>query len=145
MNLTSQKRMAADILCVGQSRVWIDPAQGERVSEAITKQDIRNLIESGIIKKKEKQGTSKGRNRKNKKQKEKGRKKGKGSRKGSKKARSNDKEEWMSKIRALRKRLKELRDNGKIDQEIYRKAYNMAKGGFFRDKNHMEIWIEKNK
>ena len=36
MNLTTQKRLAADILKVGVNRVWIDPENIEEVSRAIT-------------------------------------------------------------------------------------------------------------
>ena len=36
MNLTTQKRLAADLLKVGVNRVWIDPNNLEEVSRAIT-------------------------------------------------------------------------------------------------------------
>ncbi len=144
MNLRSQRRMAAEVLDVGKSRVWIDPERVEDVSEAITKQDIRNLVESGVIKKKAKKGTSKGRARKNKAQRKKGRKKGHGKRKGSKGARKKSKDHWKEKIRALRKDLREKRDSGEISRSDYRKLYRKAKGGFFRNKKHMNLYINKN-
>ncbi|HNS25277.1 MAG TPA: 50S ribosomal protein L19e, partial [Methanobacteriaceae archaeon] len=34
MNLTTQKRLAADILKIGVNRVWIDPDHSEEVSQA---------------------------------------------------------------------------------------------------------------
>lgn len=141
MKLTSQKRMAADIMGVGKDRVWIDPDEQERVDEAITRQDIRNLIEGGTIKKKPKKGTSNARAKKNKKQKKKGRRKGHGSRKGKKTARKDSKTEWVETIRAIRKKLKEMRGE-EITKEQYRKLYDMAKGGFFRDTKHLETYIE---
>ncbi len=144
MNLRSQRRMAAEVLNVGKNRVWIDPENVEEVSEAITKQDIRNLIESGAIKKKKKKGTSKGRSRKNKKQKKKGRRKGHGKRKGSKGARKKQKDDWKEKIRAIRSELKEKRDNEEITKSQYRELYKKAKGGFFRNKKHMNLYIDKN-
>ena len=134
--------MASEVMDVGKSRVWIDPDEEEKVSEAITRQDIRNLVESGAIQKKEKKGTSKGRSRKNKKQKAKGRQKGHGSRKGKKTARKDSKETWMENIRAIRKRLKEMKDEEEVNPAQYRKLYDMAKGGFFRDTKHLENHVE---
>ncbi|PSH00979.1 MAG: 50S ribosomal protein L19e, partial [Nanohaloarchaea archaeon SW_7_46_7] len=43
-DLKSQKRMASEVMDVGKDRVWIDPEQMDRVDEAITRQDIRNLV-----------------------------------------------------------------------------------------------------
>ena len=137
-NLSSQRRMASEVLDVGKGRVWIDPDQKEQVEEAITRQDIRNLVESGAIQKRKVKGTSKARSKKNKKQKKKGQRKGHGSRKGKKTARKGRKQDWMEKIRAIRKRLKEMRDEEEITQKQYRKLYDMAKGGFFRDTKHLE-------
>ncbi len=142
MTLKSQKRMAAEILDIGQNRVWMDPEQTEKIDEAITRQDIRNLIEGGAIKKKPEKGTSKGRSRKKKKQKKKGRRKGHGKRKGKKTARKDSKETWMEQVRAVRKRLKEMKENEEITNDQYWKLYNMAKGGFFRDVKHLNNYTE---
>lgn len=144
MDISTQKEMASDVLGVGKNRVWIDPDRQNEVADAITKQDIRNLIESGVIKKKDKQGTSRGRAREKLAQKDKGRKKGDGRRKGSHGGRKSDKDEWKEKIRALRKELKERRDSGELESSEYRELYDMAKGGFFRNKKHMNIYIQKN-
>lgn len=144
MNLRSQKRMASDVLDVGKNRVWIDPDRASEVEDAITKQDIRNLIESGVIQKKPEEGTSRGRARERDEQRKKGRQKGHGSRKGSKGGRKSEKDEWKEKIRALRTELKRMRDEDELESSEYRDLYNMAKGGFFRNKKHMQIYIEKN-
>jgi len=141
-DLKSQKRMASEVMDIGKDRVWIDPEQMDRVDEAITRQDIRNLVESGAIQKKDKKGTSKGRSRENKKQKKKGQRKGHGSRKGRKGARKSSKDEWMEKIRSIRERLKEMRDEKEITQDQYRKLYDMSKGGFFRDTKHLENHVQ---
>ena len=71
---------------------------------------------------------------KNKKQKV---RKGRGSIKGAKKARTPKKKAWMTTIRALRKDLKEMREEEVIDATTYRKLYKMAKGGAFRSKSYM--------
>lgn len=127
---------------VGENRVRVDPDELDRVEEAITRQDIRNLIESGAIEKRKEKGTSKGRSRENKRQKKKGQQKGHGSRKGKKTARKPEKQEWMEQIRAIRSRLKEMRDEEEITKEQYRELYDRAKGGFFRDVKHLENHIE---
>lgn len=137
-DLKSQRRMAAEVMDVGKNRVKIDPEETERVEEAITRQDIRNLIESGAITKKKVKGTSRGRARKKRKQKSKGRRKGHGSRKGKKTARKDSKETWMEQIRAIRKRLKEMKEEDEVTNDEYWDLYDMAKGGFFRDVNHLE-------
>lgn len=142
MDLKNQRRMAADIMDVGEDRVWIDPDNQDKVDEAITRQDIRNLIEGDTIQKKDVKGTSKGRAREKKKQKQKGRRKGHGSRKGKKGARKSDKKKWMENIRAIRSELKEMRDNEEITQEQYRDLYDRAKGGFFRDTKHVKNYVE---
>lgn len=76
-------------------------------------------------------------------QKRKGKRKGPGSRKGAKGARTPKKEKWMNTIRPLRKMLKELRENEKIERSAYRKLYRMAKGGAFRSRNHMKLYMKE--
>jgi len=142
MDLKSQKRMAAEILDVGKNRIWMDPEQTEEIEEAITRQDIRNLIDGGAIQKRKVKGTSKGRSRDKKSQKAKGRRKGQGTRKGRKTARKDSKQDWMENIRAIRKELKTLREEEEISQKQYRKLYDMAKGGFFRDTKHLQNHVE---
>lgn len=141
-DLKSQKRMASEIMDVGEERVWIDPDRQEKVEEAITRKDIRNLVESGAIQKKDVKGTSNARSKKKKKQKKKGRRKGHGKRKGKKTARKDSKEKWIEGIRAIRKSLKEMKEEGELTNDEYWELYNMAKGGFFRDKNHLENHVE---
>jgi len=40
MSVVSQKRLAAELLKVGKSRVWVDPEDTDRVSSAITRNEI---------------------------------------------------------------------------------------------------------
>ena len=141
VNLTKQRRIAAKLLHVGQGSVWIDPEASEDVAEAITRDDVRKLIADGLIQKIQKQGISRGRTRVKARQKSMGRRKGHGSRKGARGARTNKKERWMSKIRALRRRLKELRAEEHLDKSAYRKLYNKANGGDFRNVAHLNEYI----
>jgi large subunit ribosomal protein L19e len=136
LNLKSQRRIAAEILDCGVTRVWIDPTYMEDVADAITRDDIRAAINDGKIRALRVRGTSRGRTRYRLNQKRKGRRKGMGSRKGSWKARTPKKEAWMSAIRSIRTMLKQLRDTERIDRRTYREYYLKAKGGMFRSKAH---------
>ncbi len=140
MNLTTQKRLAADILKVGVNRVWIDPERLEEVSDAMTREKVRQLINNKVIKAKPQKGISSYRSKKIAQQKKKGRRKGRGSIKGAKGARNPKKEQWMTTIRALRKDLKQMRDDREINTTTYRKLYRMAKGGAFRSKSYMKTY-----
>ena len=140
MNLTTQKRLAASILKVGLNRVWIDPERLEEVSMAITREGVKQLINNGAIKAKPQKGISSYRSKKLAEQKKKGKRKGRGSVKGAKKARNPKKQEWMTTIRALRKDLKQMREDEVIDVTTYRKLYKMAKGGAFRSKSYMKTY-----
>jgi len=143
VNLAKQKRIAAKVLKVGIGRVWIDSEATGDVAEAITREDIRGLIEEGLIKKKQKKGVSRGRAREIALKRAMGRRKGHGSRKGAKGARIGKKRVWITKIRALRRRLRELRDKGYIDRTTYRKLYLKAKGGEFRSIAHLNEFIKE--
>ncbi|GAB4310412.1 MAG: 50S ribosomal protein L19e [Methanobacteriaceae archaeon] len=142
MNLTTQKRLAADILKVGVNRVWIDPENVEEVSRAITRESVKQLIDNKIIRAKPQKGISSYRSKKIAQQKSKGRRRGHGSIKGAKGARTPKKKAWMTTIRALRKDLKHMRDNREINKTTYRKLYKMAKGGAFRSKSYMKTYAK---
>jgi len=143
MDLRLQRRLAAQILKCGQNRVWFDPSALEDISSAATKEDVRELIERGVIKRKPVKGVCRVRINKRKAQKRKGRRRGHGSRKGKKTARLSRKEQWMMRIRAIRKRLRFLRDNGLIDRRTYRMLYRKAKGGEFKSVAHLNAYIEQ--
>ncbi len=136
-DLRNQKRLAADVMKVGQSRVRIDPDRVDEVATAVTRSDIRKLVNGKVITSVQKQGVSRGRGRKIAAQKAKGRRVGPGSRKGAKFARLPRKQRWMALIRALRAQLREMRTSGAIDRHTYREYYMRAKGGQFRSRAHM--------
>lgn len=138
MDLKNQKRMAAELLKCGASRVWINPNRISDVADAITRADVRTAIQSGSIVKLPKKGISRGRINKNLKQKEKGRQTGHGSRKGTLKTRSPKKTRWVKTIRALRDELRKYREDGKIDRATYRRYYGLTKGGMFRGRRNLE-------
>jgi large subunit ribosomal protein L19e len=130
--------MAASILKCGENRVWMDQDRLDEIAQAVTKDDIRVLINGDAIQSKQKKGISKGRKRYAKGQKEKGRRRGHGSRKGAKYARFPRKKRWIKTIRPLRALLRELRSNGAITPTTYRRYYLKAKGGEFRSRRHLK-------
>ncbi|AEH23865.1 50S ribosomal protein L19e [Pyrococcus yayanosii] len=141
--LRMQRRIAADILKCGENRIWIDPERIDDVAAAITREDIRRLIKEGIIKKKPVKGQSRYRARIRHEQKKKGRHRGPGSRKGKKTARMGKKERWIMTIRALRKELRKLKAEKKIDAHTYRMLYIRAKGGQFKSKHQLYLFLEE--
>jgi large subunit ribosomal protein L19e len=141
MGMNSQKRIAADLLKCGVSRVRIEAAK--EVEEALTREDIRNLIKKGMIKKIRKKGQNRAKTRKLQLQKKLGRRKGPGSRKGSKFTRNPRKRAWIKRVRPLRMLLTELKENEQIKKKDYRRIYLQIKGGMFRDKKHLLLYLKE--
>ena len=138
-----QRRIAAEILKCGENRSWIDPERIEDVKSAITREDIKRLIKEGVIKKKPVKGQSTYRAKIRHEQRKKGRHRGPGSRKGKKTARMGKKERWIMTIRALRKELRKLKVEKKIDVHTYRRLYIRAKGGQFKNKHQLYLFLEE--
>ncbi|AIZ56819.1 50S ribosomal protein L19e [Candidatus Methanoplasma termitum] len=138
MDLRNQRRMAADVLKCGENRVWMNPDKLDEIEDCITRSDIRTAVDSGLIKAKPKQGTSRGRIRHAAEQKASGKRKGPGSRKGTANARVPDKRRWIATIRPIRDELKTLRADGKITPSIYRFYYRRAKGGVYKSRRNLK-------
>ncbi|MBI2598514.1 MAG: 50S ribosomal protein L19e [Candidatus Diapherotrites archaeon] len=136
MKESKAKKISARLLKVGTSKIWINPADGKKVKEAMTKEDVRSLIREGVIKEKKIDQKNKKRHLGRKK----GRGRGMGKRKGTAKARIKTKKRWVQNVRALRKKLKEIKKIGGL-KIPYRKAFLMVKGGFFRGKKHLEATV----
>ncbi len=141
-NLSAQRRLAADVLDVGENSVWLDPEAQDEIAEAITREDVRELVDQGIVRAKETQGNSRGRARERDEKRAYGHKKGPGTRKGKAGARSDPKDEWRNDIRAQRRKLRELRDEGELSPGEYRDLYQKAGGGEFRSVRYMLNYIE---
>ncbi len=138
-----QKRMAAEILGCGISRIRAKP--GKELEEALTREDIRNLIKNGVIYTVQKKGTSRWHARIILKQKKRKRRRGAGTRKGKLGTRFPKKREWMKTVRSLRRLLKELKDNKQIEKSVYKKLYRQVKGGMFRNKKHILYYLGEHK
>jgi len=141
------KRIAASVLKVGIQRVWFNPDETDRIKEVMTKDDVRELVKEGIIKKRKLQSQSRVRARKLKEKKAKGRKRGRGKRKGTKKVRAKEKRSWVRRVRAQRRMLKELKEkNPKAVGKIgYSKLYRMIKGNYFKGKKYLKAYVEGKK
>jgi len=144
LSLRSQRRIAAEILKVGEGRVWIDPERVDDVEAAITREDIRRLVHEKVIRRVPKQGVSRARARILHEKKKSGLGRGPGSRSGRSGARAPRKEMWMKKIRALRKKLRGLRESRSVTEKVYRQLYVMAGSGSFRSIADMERYIDAN-
>ena len=141
-DLTAQKRLAADVLGVGKNRVRFDPeAQGE-IADAITRDDVRDLVEDGVIEAETTQGNSRGRARERNEKRAYGHRSGHGSRKGTSGGRTDESEEWQSRIRAQRRTLRELRDDDEITRSQYRELYDMASGGEFDSVGDLRRYVD---
>ncbi|MDG6244389.1 MAG: 50S ribosomal protein L19e [Methanolobus sp.] len=144
-DLSNQKRIASDVLGCGIKRVWMDPEAAAEIAVAITRADIRELVEAGSIKAAPVKGVSRGRARIRDAKRKYGHRKGHGKRKGKQGARNPRKEQWMKKIRALRKELKQMREDGSLDRSTYCRVYRKAKGGEYRSVAHLKANLESQK
>jgi large subunit ribosomal protein L19e len=143
MKLTIQKRLASSVLKCSQKKVIFDTERLDELKESITKADIRKLVKDYAIVKLKKNGPSKVRARKIKIKKVRGQRKGHGSRKGKTNARNNKKESWMNHLRKQREFLKRLKEKELLTNKNYRMLYLRCKGGFFRNLNHLKMYIKE--
>lgn len=141
-NLTNQRRLAAQIMKVGKNRVWIDPARIEDVESAITREEVRKLVHEKIISAAPVQGVSRGRAKIIQAKKRRGRRQGPGSKSGTPKAVISKKDAWMTKIRSLRRRLRELKANRTLTEANYRELYMIAGSGRFASIAEMERYAK---
>jgi len=130
-----QKRLASEILGVGINRVWLDPENLDEIGKAITKADVEKLIKDGLIKKLPKKGVKRRAGRRRQKKKRRG--KGK-----VKKRVKKRKKLYVRRVRSLRRYLKALKEEGKIDSKEYRKLRTMIKAGLIKTKADIKarIW-----
>ena len=141
-NLSSQRRLAAQILKVGQNRVWINPERMDDVEVAITREEVKKLIHEKVITSLPEKGVSRARAKTIQEKKRKGRRKGAGSKTGAGHAKISKKEAWMSRIRSLRKRLRELKATRVVTEATYRKMYRVAGSGRFESVADLERYLK---
>lgn len=135
MSVENQRRLAAEILKVGRNRIWIDPDRILDVEIAITREEIRKLIHEEAIQAVSKKGVSRVRVSRKKK-------KGAGRKSGASHAGISKKKMWIRRIRALRKKLTELKVNRSITKTAYSRLYRMAGSGKFESTAELEQYIK---
>jgi large subunit ribosomal protein L19e len=142
VDLSNKRRMAAEVLGVGQSRVRIDPDATEQLQDAITRESIRGWISAGLIWVQPKKGNSRGRVRTRRlKAKKKGR--AQGSKKGAQGARMGKKERWVTRVRMLRQILKVVRDRNEITNQNFKVLYRQVKGGQVKTRRRLDEELQK--
>jgi large subunit ribosomal protein L19e len=142
VDLSSKRRMAAQVLGVGESRVRIDPEATEQLQDAITRESIRGWISAGLIWVEPKKGNSRGRVRVRHLRNQK-RGKGQGSKKGAQGARVGKKRVWVTRVRMLRHILKVMRDRGEITNENFKVLYRQVKGAQIRTRRRLDDELTK--
>ena len=145
MDFSLQKSLAGKVRGISPSRIKLDSNRFDEIKEAITKEDIRALLRDGAIVVRPSRSTSRGRARENHLQRVSGRQRGVGSRKGRKGGRLDSKGVWMNTIRLQRSFLALLKEKGFLTNEVYSGLYRKSKGGFFRSKRHIQLYIEEHK
>ena len=141
-NLRNQRRLAAQILKIGQNRVWIDPEKMDDVEGAITREEVKKLIHEKVIASLPEKGVSRSRAKTIRKKKRAGRRAGSGSRTGAGHAKISKKDAWMSKIRSLRKKLRELKASRVVTENTYSQLYRMAGSGRFESVADLERYLK---
>jgi large subunit ribosomal protein L19e len=113
----------------------MDPSKIEDIKKAITAADIRRLVKKGIIKVLPEK--IKVREKAEKKR------RGVGRRKGKKYSIVRRKDRWINTVRPLRRMLKELKETNQIDNRTYRYVRKLIKGGMFKSRSHLRIYLEQ--
>lgn len=139
MSLTTIRRLAADILACGESRIRI--LDSKKADEALTRDDVRELIKQGIILKLPTQGVGRGKARFKQARKEAGRRRGRGSKHGTPNAALTEKKRWMKQVRSQRELLHKLKP--KLAENTYKKVYFMIKGNAFKDKKRLTTYLKE--
>jgi len=130
--LRKRKYLASKVLGVGKNKIIFDSTKLAEIKEAITKQDIRDLYDAGIISIREMRG------RKFRIKRTTRRGPGKIKRKVK-----HGKRQYVIITRKLRGYLKELKLQGKIKQETFEDLRKKLKAKGFKSKAHLREYLEK--
>ncbi len=142
VNLRAKKRLVSRVVGVGLHRVKFDNDHLDDITDAITRVNIRSLLTANTIKIKRIVGTSHGRATLKKIQR---RKRGtkQGSKKGRKGARVGKKRVHITKVRALRHRLKVSKDRKEITNKEFWELYKKVGGNTIRNVAHLRSLIDE--
>jgi len=126
MNLLKRKKLIARVLNIGKGRVKLDTEFEKEIGEAITRQDIRDLLKDKAIIIKEEKGRLTRKKRKTRRM--------QGSRKKNLRGR---KRHYIVMVRKLRAHIKSLRKAGKITKVEYKNLNQKIKARVFKDISHL--------
>lgn len=127
MNLSVKKELAARTLKVGKDRVIFNTARLDEIKEAITRQDIKDLVEAKAITIAEIKGSRTKPKRKTRR------------REGSIKKKVNTrKRDYMTMTRKLRKYISWLKERKSIDREQYLKLRKEIRAKNFKSQAQMK-------
>ncbi|PJE81168.1 hypothetical protein COU58_03700 [Candidatus Pacearchaeota archaeon CG10_big_fil_rev_8_21_14_0_10_32_42] len=132
--IINKKELASKTLKIGKERIKFVRARLDEIKEAITKQDIRDLVLSGAILIKPVKGRRKNEKRKNRR----------GPGKIKKKVKKR-KEEYVKITRKLRKHVKHLKKQGQITNEEFKSLRKEIRNRSFRSKANLKLNIESRK
>jgi large subunit ribosomal protein L19e len=142
INLRDKRELAARLLDVGANRIKFDPQYLEDIADAITRDNIRSLVTARTIIVRGVTGTSRGRTRdRHLTAKKHG--KGHGSKKGRKGARMGKKQIWVKKVRAMRHRIKVMKNRGDISKAAFWSLYTKINGGQVRSLAHLRELVKE--
>jgi len=132
MAIYTVRRLAADIFGVGERRIRIAPESVQEAEGALTRADVKALIEKGIVTKVKSKGRASTRKKGGR---------GPAHRKGTK---LDAKQVWMQKIRAQRKFLVVITKGGALKKQFKRSLYGKIKSGLFKNKRAMLLYLKDN-
>ena len=127
MKLENKKELASRTLGIGKDRIIFNPSRLKEIKEAITKQDIKDLVSSNAILLKEIKGRKKVERRKTRR------------RAGSiRKKIKHGKRKYIILTRKFRSYLKQLRRKEEISEELYIKLRQEIRASMYKDLSHLK-------
>ena len=135
MNLLNKKRLAAETLGVGISRIRFNQERLNEIKDAITRQDILNLVGSKAIELKDIKGRRKAHSIGHKRKK----KRGAGRIKKKVKSRKSD---YVKLTRKLRAYIKELKKQDRITKEQYYDLRKKIRARVYKSKSHLKSLLK---
>ena len=127
MNLMKKKLLAARTLKIGKERIMFMQARLNEIKEAITKQDIRDLVKDGAIVVKEIKGRLKNKKRKTRR-----------STGNIRKKPNTRKKDYVTLTRKLRTYVEYLEKSGKISKDEKKELRKRIRNKDFRSKANLK-------